>query len=58
MAVMIWFDDIGIKVKLALFLFQFSRNLHTPFDFTFQYTTFLERTGLACLISILNGSLF
>jgi len=30
MVVIVWFHDIGVHVKLALFLFQFSRNWHTP----------------------------
>jgi len=57
MAVMVWFHDISVHFKLALFFVSmFTEPAHSLFDFTFQYTTFFERTCVACLISILNGS--
>jgi len=56
---MVWFHDIGVHVNSALiFISIFTEPAHSLFDITFQYTTFLERTCLACLISILNGSVF
>jgi len=59
MAVVVWFHDIGVHIKLALFLISiFTEPAHSLFNITFRYTTFLERTCLACLISILNGSVF
>ena len=56
---MVWFHKIGVHVKLALICISiFMEPAHSLFDITFQYTTFLERTCLACLISILNGTVF
>jgi len=58
MAVIVWFHDIGVHVKLALFfILIFTEQAHSLFDFMFWYTTFLERTCLSCLISILRFSI-
>jgi len=52
---MVWFHNIGVHVKLALFFISILTELaHSLFDFTFRYTTFSERMDQSCSWCIIH----